>query len=467
MAQDFDSIPPTTLMSDVRQKILNRDEAHSTWFLGASEPATMYAGMPWIDSSGGTPLWKVRNAANTNWYTFGSLETDLAALLVTGGSMAGDILLQGDPTNALHPATKQYMDARSFINKGKVWISHGNNVITFDNAHSDNNYLVFIGLVNTPMGGVETRGSKHTKPMEFYSINKSTTKAGIRINGGFGFTSGGYIAAQTGTTQRFDDIANTHTTKTAATARFYLAGYSLNGFGFSSGGYIAAVTGITERFDDTVNTHTGRTAVVARYRLQGYTLNGKGFTTGGNTGVVVGTTQRFDDVANTQTGRAAIIVRQYPGCYAMNNKGFVSGGEDGGTVNDVERFDDDGNAYTGRAACTARWGLTGYSLNGLGFTSCGDTTGVPALSGVTQRFDDDANNHTARLAAIARYLLAGYALNGFGFTTCGRVPGISGETQRFDDDANTHTARAAATARDSMAGYATNEYFINYITYNI
>ena len=417
MAQDFDSIPATTLLSDVRQKILNRDDAHATWFLGAAEPTTMYAGMPWVDT--GNTLIKLRNEANTAWYTLGSFAAELAMLQLTGGNMAGDILLQGNPTNILHPSTKQYTDGKMRVNKGKAWISHGNNVITFGTAHADNNYLVFVGLVNTPMGGVETRGSKHTKPMEVYSINDSTTRAVIRIDGGYGFTSGGWIAAITGVTQRFDDAANTHTARLAATARQLLACYSLNGLGFTSCGYIAAVTGLTQRFDDAANTHTARLAATARFAPAGYSLNGKGFTSCGNTGVISGITQSFDDDANT---------------------------------------------HTGRLAATARAALAGYSLKGKGFTSCGDDG---AVTDEVERFDDDANTHTARLAATARNSLVGYSLNGFGFTSCGYIAAITGLTERFDDDANTHTGRANATARLAVGGYATNEYFINYITFNI
>ncbi|KKN31287.1 hypothetical protein LCGC14_0825520 [marine sediment metagenome] len=462
MAQDFDSIPATTLLSDVRQKILNRDDAHATWFLGAAEPTTMYAGMPWVDT--GNTLIKLRNEANTAWYTLGSFAAELAMLQLTGGNMAGDILLQGNPTNILHPSTKQYTDGKMRVNKGKAWISHGNNVITFGTAHADNNYLVFVGLVNTPMGGVETRGSKHTKPMEVYSINDSTTRAVIRIDGGYGFTSGGDDGAVSGITQRFDDIANTQTGRAVATARNTLAGYSLNGFGFTSGGWIAAITGVTQRFDDAANTHTARLAATARQLLACYSLNGLGFTSCGYIAAVTGLTQRFDDAANTHTARLAATARFAPAGYSLNGKGFTSCGNTGVISGITQSFDDDANTHTGRLAATARAALAGYSLKGKGFTSCGDDG---AVTDEVERFDDDANTHTARLAATARNSLVGYSLNGFGFTSCGYIAAITGLTERFDDDANTHTGRANATARLAVGGYATNEYFINYITFNI
>ena len=54
---------------------------------------------------------------------------------------------------------------------------------------------------------------------------------------GYGFTSCGYTTANVGTTERFDDTANTHTLRANAVARRTLAGYSFGGYGFTSCGY--------------------------------------------------------------------------------------------------------------------------------------------------------------------------------------------------------------------------------------
>jgi hypothetical protein len=64
-------------------------------------------------------------------------------------------------------------------------------------------------------------------------------------------------------------VANTHTARTDATARYYSQGYALNGYGFSSCGL---TVGTTERFDDITNTHTARATAVARYDLSSYDL---------------------------------------------------------------------------------------------------------------------------------------------------------------------------------------------------
>ena len=127
MAQTYNDIAANDLISSSRTTILARDEAASTWFLGPTEPASMAAGRPWIDT--GNTLVKVRNATNTAWITIGTFATSLGHALLSGFTMTGDILLANDPTNALHPSTKQYTDARAVINKGKRWIT-GDDIIS-------------------------------------------------------------------------------------------------------------------------------------------------------------------------------------------------------------------------------------------------------------------------------------------------------------------------------------------------
>ena len=163
--------------------------------------------------------------------------------------------------------------ASQIINKGRAWIAHGDNVITLDNAQADTDFRSEATIHLPSMGGVTTRGPTHTNPMTITTKPGTTSRLLVRLHGGFGFTSCGYIAAISGITERFDDVANTQTARLAATARNGLAGYSLNGFGFTSCGYIAAATGMTERFDDVANTHTARTAATARYYLAGYSTN--------------------------------------------------------------------------------------------------------------------------------------------------------------------------------------------------
>jgi hypothetical protein len=202
------------------------------------------------------------------------------------------------------------------INQGTQWIQHGDNVITLATAQSGTDYKAEVSIQLPSMGGVTTRGPWHnTNPMVPTVKVDTTTRLLVRLHGGFGFTSCGDTAVGgiLGTTERFDDIANSQTARTAATARTDLAGYSLNGFGFTSCGRLV-VAGVpvntTERFDDVVNAHTARVGPVsARVTLAEYSLNGYGFTSCGDTdnssNTAVGTTERFDDVTNAWTGRLA------------------------------------------------------------------------------------------------------------------------------------------------------------------
>jgi hypothetical protein len=366
---------------------------------------------------------------------------------------------------AMTKKMKDDIESLGPVNKGKAWIAHGNNVITFSKEHSSNNYRWIVSLVQAPMGGITPRNVRHTAGLTVFISNESATRGKVRIEGGYGFTSCGYTSTYVGTTERFDDVANTHTARANATARSYLAGYSLNGYGFTSCGNTGTNVGTTERFDDVANTHTARADASARDYLTGYSLNGYGFTSCGYTSTYVGTTERFDDVANTHTARANASARASLTGYSLNNYGFTSCGETSGgsKVGTTERFDDVVNIHTARANATAREYLAGYSLNGYGFTSCG-TTGTTV--GTTERFDDVTNTHTARANATARIFLTGYSLNGYGFTSCGYTTTLVGTTERFDDVANIHTARADATARRYLTGYSTNEYFVNYLTFN-
>ena len=368
--------------------------------------------------------------------------------------------------------------AKEIKNKGRAWIAHGDGVITLATAQTDTNYLSQATIHLPAMGGVTTRGPTHTNPMTITTVPGTVSRMLVRLHGGYGYTSCGYnlgYTATNGTTQRFDDVANTQTARTAATPRGVPVGYSLNGFGFTSCGindFPGNVhVGQTERLDDISNAWTARAAATARGGLAGYSLNGFGFTSCGvlNGGADNGATERFDDAINTHTARSNATARSFLAGYSLNGYGFTSG--DNGYVGITERFDDTANTHTARSNLnTPREGLAAFSLGGFGFTSCGRDGSVPPPLATTERFDDVTNVHTARTNAItARWSVAGYSLNGYGFISCGELGGygagtLSGAVERFDDTANVWAARTAATARQLTAGFATNEYFVNYIT---
>ena len=64
---------------------------------GATAPSTTFAYMWWADTT--TGLLKIRNAANNAWVTVGTLATaNLALLPLTGGTLTGSLVIQGNVT---------------------------------------------------------------------------------------------------------------------------------------------------------------------------------------------------------------------------------------------------------------------------------------------------------------------------------------------------------------------------------
>jgi hypothetical protein len=63
------------------------------FFSGNSAPTTMQAYMPWVDTNGAYPIYKIRNAANSAWITVGRLDVDNFALLpLVGGTLTGAVI---------------------------------------------------------------------------------------------------------------------------------------------------------------------------------------------------------------------------------------------------------------------------------------------------------------------------------------------------------------------------------------
>jgi hypothetical protein len=130
-----------------RAKINEMTEALATLSAGATEPATTYPYQWWADTTAG--LLKQRNGTNTAWVSVAPLAAGVLPLAggtmtgqvtlptngspaaahaarvdyvntqrdtrlpLAGGTMTGFITLHANPTNALHAATKQYVDSIS------------------------------------------------------------------------------------------------------------------------------------------------------------------------------------------------------------------------------------------------------------------------------------------------------------------------------------------------------------------
>ncbi len=387
-------------------------------------------------------------------------------------------------------------------NKGRRWIQHGNNHIVLTNNPTITNFQITatIHLPTLATGDRTIRGPQHSSPTPPVTprfsagspisiTTRATTRldgiggtfftALIRLNGGFGFTNGGFDGASlSGSVERYDDVANSQTARTAIlAARDKCAGFSLNGFGHVVGGEnpIGTVIGTHSRLDDVLNVQLIRDFVISRNGLTGYTINGFGFSSCGFDGINrVGTTERYDAVADANTLRTSATARDLLAGFGMNNFGFTACGSTtgliGGIVATTERFDDVANTQVARVNTTfATYQLTGYSLNGFGVLAFIDIN-IGGVLALMETRDDIANTKTllGPITGTPKFLLAGYSLNGFGFHSGGvntDLITVSNVAQRYDNISETLTSVTGLnTARDGLAGYATNEYFVNYDT---
>lgn len=80
--------------ANVRADINSALQASQSQNSGTTAPSTMYAFQLWMDTSGGTPILKLRNAANSAWINIGDGSlTGLGLLDRTGGTVSGELIL--------------------------------------------------------------------------------------------------------------------------------------------------------------------------------------------------------------------------------------------------------------------------------------------------------------------------------------------------------------------------------------
>jgi hypothetical protein len=119
--------------------------AVASWYRGSVDPVNIpgqivVAGFAWIDTNTVPATIKLRNAGNTAWNDIGKEDgTPSAAvqalldakLPLAGGTMTGAIVLAADPTAALHPASKQWVEGLArpapvrFSQAGNATVANG------------------------------------------------------------------------------------------------------------------------------------------------------------------------------------------------------------------------------------------------------------------------------------------------------------------------------------------------------
>lgn len=383
------------------------------------------------------------------------------------------------------------------VNTGRAWIQHGDDEIYVTNPQTVANFQITttIHLPILSTGDVTTRGPAHSTPtpptlatgtainvtarsdIDTDASGNSFYGMHIRLNGGFGFTFGGFNGATIdASVERYDDVAQTQTVPVTLFASDRSSAFSLNGFGYFCGGENPSLTaiGTVTRWDDPGFAFSVRTPMnTPRGDAAPFTINGDGFVCCGFNSInPTAITERFDDVANAWATRAPSVAannRDLLAGFGTQGFGFTAGGGTSipSTLGVIIRFNDATNVWTIMTGILSvfRRALAGFGMNGYGFAVGGEQP-IGTNRADVDRFDNLNGTDTARSAlSTARRLLAGYSLNGFGFASGGTVVAVSGITERLDDVADSRTVvTVLSVPRSGLAGYATNEYFVNYDT---
>ena len=271
----------------------------------------------------------------------------------------------------------------------------------------------------------------------------------------YGYTAGGYGTGYSSVTEKYDDVADTWAIKADLnTARFYLAGFSLNHYGYTAGGGTGGNLATTEKYDDVANIWIIKANLnTARWSLSGFQLNGFGYTAGGFGRGANISTEKYDDVANTWTAKANLnMARQDLSGFSQNGYGYTAGGYGIGYSSTTEKYDDVADTWITKANLnTARERLTGFSLNNFGYTAGGESNA--GISAVTEKYDDSTNIWTVKANLnTARSKLSGISLNGYGYTS-GGVGGLT-VAEKYDNITNTWTTvKNLNVGRQGLAGF--------------
>lgn len=92
-----------------------------SWTVGDIQSSGTYSNPSWLTALG----WSKVSSTPTTLAGYGITDSytktnsDARYLQLTGGTLTGNIILYGDPTNALHPATKNYVDN---LITGVIWV---------------------------------------------------------------------------------------------------------------------------------------------------------------------------------------------------------------------------------------------------------------------------------------------------------------------------------------------------------
>jgi microcystin-dependent protein len=142
---------------------------------GGTAPAVTAAGMIWIDTSGATPAWKVRNDANTGWESFGNTVIPAGTIWEYGGTTAPASWLLCDGA-----AVSRTDFARLFAAIGTAY-GAGDGSTTFNLPNRVNRFGVGAGgtYARGATGGSTTSGSTALTTSQIPSHQHTGTTDGV------------------------------------------------------------------------------------------------------------------------------------------------------------------------------------------------------------------------------------------------------------------------------------------------
>ena len=248
---------------------------------------------------------------------------------------------------------------------------------------------------------------------------------------------------------------------TGGTARFSLAGFSLNGYGYLANGDAGGYSNEVNQYNDTTNVWaTKATGGTARAYLYGFSLNGFGYIGMGSTGVYLSEVNKYNDSANTwATVASGGTARNTLAEFSLNGYGYACGGDDGVFTALVEKYNDSANTWTTKATIlAARSDLSGFSLNGYGYICGGGTT---ANNDLVDQYNDSANTWISRTVISGKRRGHGsFTLSGYGYVCCGSdsVSYVS-LVERYNDSTNIWILKTNnTTARGGVNGFGLNGF---------
>jgi len=190
---------------------------------GNSAPAVTVAFMPWIDTSSSPAVWKVRNAANSDWITIGTLD---ASTFSTGGVTA---IANGGTGQTTAAAALTALLPSQTGNSGKALITDGTTA-TWDAPRGIVRGTDLSGSTSVPeldFTGIPSWVKRITVMFRNLSTN-GTSPILIRLSDSSGFATTGYESSGSNITTSATAITGSTTGLILQSAAAAAASYTGN-----------------------------------------------------------------------------------------------------------------------------------------------------------------------------------------------------------------------------------------------